>query len=74
MDQIILYSINCPKCNILESKLNAKNIKYTKVTNATRELLNLGYRSAPILKVDSKYLQFSEANQWVNSQNERIDS
>ena len=28
-----LYTTNCPKCKILESKLKAKNIEYNTVTD-----------------------------------------
>ena len=28
MAKIILYSTNCPKCNVLEKKLQSKNIDF----------------------------------------------
>ena len=27
--EYILYSTHCPKCNVLEKKLNSKSIQYT---------------------------------------------
>ena len=41
--EVILYSTHCPKCNILEKKLDLGNIKYTTVTDADvmRKDLNL---------------------------------
>jgi glutaredoxin-related protein len=30
---INFYTIHCPKCDVLEKKLNNKNIKYTLITD-----------------------------------------
>lgn len=64
--KIILYSTGCPKCKILESKLNAKNIQYDKNTD-TDEMMKLGFRTVPKLKVDDEILDFGEAIKWVNN-------
>lgn len=64
--KIILYSTGCPKCKILESKLNAKNIQYDKNTD-TDEMIRLGFQTVPKLKVDDELLDFGEAVKWINN-------
>lgn len=63
--KIILYSTHCPKCLVLEEKLEDKNIDYELVTNVD-EMLKKGFQSAPMLEVDGKIMNFSEANRWIN--------
>lgn len=64
--KIILYSTGCPKCKILESKLNAKNIQYDKNTD-TDEMIRLGFQTVPKLKVDDEILDFGESVKWINN-------
>lgn len=66
---IVLYSTGCPKCGILERKLNEKNISFTKFTDVD-EMLALGIMSVPVLSVDGDMMDFSKAVQWVNEQGE----
>ena len=61
---IILYSTHCPKCNMIEKKLKEKNIPYT-VNTDVNEMLNLGFKSLPVLKIDNKILDFKMAYKWV---------
>ena len=50
---IILYTIDCPKCLILEKKLKAKNIKFLKVSDIDIiKAKGYGDSSFPILEVD----------------------
>ena len=63
---IILYTTHCPKCNVLEKKLSSKNISYTTEENI-KELINLGFFTAPILRIDDTFLDFKNACEWVNS-------
>lgn len=65
MSEIILYSTGCPKCRILETKLQSKGIYYTKNTSVD-EMTKLGFTNVPILKVDNDYLDFGEAVRWIN--------
>lgn len=63
---MILFSTNCPQCKVLEKKLEQKGIKF-EITNDIQELLDLGIKRAPILKIDSDiYLNFSEAIKFIN--------
>lgn len=62
---IVLYSTHCPKCMVLENKLKEKQIDYIE-NNDVDEMLDKGWRSAPVLEVDGKGLMFKEAIDWVN--------
>lgn len=61
---VTLYSTHCPKCRIIEDKLNKKGIKYTEVTDQ-EEMIKKGIRSAPTLEVDNKIYNFGDANRWI---------
>lgn len=63
---ITLYSKDCPKCKILEQKLRQKNIPFG-VSSNFDELIQLGFMTLPVLKIDQKYLDFGEAVKWVNA-------
>lgn len=70
-DEIVLFSTNCPKCKILESKLQKKKISYIK--NMSVETMKyLGFDAVPILKVRDQYFDFGEAIKWINQQEEAI--
>lgn len=64
---VTLFSTGCPKCRVLEQKLNNKQIEYSKDSNMD-EIINQGFMSAPVLKVDNIYLDFANAVKWVNEQ------
>ena len=66
MTQVVMYTTNCPKCRVLESKLKDRNIVFSKVTDV-EEMRKLGYLSVPKLSVDGKVMDFTEAIQWVNN-------
>ena len=66
--KIILYSTKCPKCNILEKKLIQKELDFNLITDFDKkEMMKKGFLAAPILVVDNEYMDFSTANNWVNS-------
>ena len=60
-----MLQAHCPKCLVLEQKLKAKNIKYEEV-NDVGAMLDLGFKQAPILKVDNSFLAFADAVRWIN--------
>lgn len=66
---IILYSTGCPKCNVLEQKLKSKLIDHV-TEHDIKEMMKLGYTSAPLLSVNGEILQFAEANNWINNYKE----
>ena len=63
---ITLYSTHCPKCNVLEKKLNIKKLKYTLVEDEDL-MVEKGFLSAPMLEVDGKIMTFKEAIDWVDA-------
>ena len=67
--EITLYSTHCPRCCVLEKKLQQKNISYEEV-NDVEIMKEKGYLTVPILEVDGKSMDFKAANDWINSQEE----
>ena len=65
MDNIILYSTNCPKCKVLEKKLIQKNIQYVKIEDLDI-LREKGFTFLPVLEVNSLILNFKDAVDYVN--------
>lgn len=61
---VILYSTNCPKCKVLEKKLDSSGINYSIVTDVD-VMAQKGFQSAPMLEVDNKIYEFSEAVKWL---------
>lgn len=64
---ITLYTIGCPKCKILEKKLDKTNIQY-EINENIEDMKDKGLTSAPALEVDGKMMNFTEAIAWVNQQ------
>lgn len=63
--EVILYSTGCPKCNVLKKKLNDKNINFTE-NNDIDIMTSLGIEQVPVLSIDGKLMDFSQANAWIN--------
>lgn len=63
---VTLYTTGCPKCTVLKQKLIDKGVHFIENTN-TDEMIALGIQTVPVLHVDGKQLNFSEAVKWVNS-------
>lgn len=64
---ITLYSTHCPRCSVLEKKLNMKNITYD-VIDDIEAMREVGVKSVPMLKVDDTLMTFVEANKWIGQQ------
>lgn len=62
---ITLYSTHCPKCMVLEKKLQMAGIDYKLVEDADL-MIEKGFASAPILEVDGEPMVFMDAINWVN--------
>lgn len=69
--EVIFYSTHCPRCTVLEKKLQQKKIQYIE-NNNVGDMLELGIQSAPALKVDGEIMDFTKAVQWINQQGEQI--
>lgn len=63
---IVLYTLGCPACKVLEAKLDAKGVKYEK-NESEDDIRSLGFTTVPLLRVDEKIYTFAEAIQYVNS-------
>ena len=59
------YTTHCPKCKILEEKLNAKRVKYTMITDE-KIMIDKGFKSAPNLEVDGKIMNYLESIKFLN--------
>lgn len=64
---ITLYTIDCPKCKILEKKLTQANVEY-EVCKDRETIANKGFDLMPVLDVDGQIMGFGEAVKWVNNQ------
>ena len=62
-----LYTIDCPKCKILETKLKQKNVKY-EICRDKSAIISKGFDLMPVLDVDGQIMNFTDAVQWVNNQ------
>ena len=72
MNNVVLYSSNCPRCVILETKLKQKNINFS-IKNSEDDLQKLfeeGFREMPVLEVDGTKYTFGEAVKMVNNYTE----
>ena len=65
--RVIFYSTHCPRCKVLEVKLQKKGIEYEE-HNDKQEMLALGLQSAPALSVDGQLMTFKAAIDWINAQ------
>lgn len=61
-----LYSTHCPKCIVLEKKLNQKNISFEEI-NDIDVMTAKGFMQAPMLEVDGEVMDFKQANDWINN-------
>ena len=62
----ILYSTGCPKCKVLEKKLNNAGIPYEVVSDIDI-ITSKGFDTVPVLSVLGKTMDFSEAIKWINN-------
>ena len=63
---VVLYSTHCPKCQVLEKKMEQKNIEFELVTDQDI-MIEKGFLSAPVLDVDGEILDFNKAVKFVNN-------
>lgn len=64
---VILYSTNCPRCRIIEKKLQDKGIEF-ELFNDVDAMIAKGFKEAPKLEVDGVVMDFKEANEWIKGQ------
>lgn len=64
---ITLYTIGCPRCKILEEKLNAAKIEYKKIDKLDEMPKEVVEQDRyPMLSVDDKLLNYVSAVKWLN--------
>lgn len=64
---MILYTKdNCPRCEMLKTKLKSKNIDFVEVDDEST-IEALGIEFLPVLKVDDELLELGKANDFINS-------
>lgn len=62
---VTLYTIDCPKCKILEKKLDQAGIQYDVCKD--RDIMEQkGFDFMPVLDVDGQIMGFGEATKWAN--------
>ena len=64
--KVTFYSTHCPRCLVLEKKLQQKNIAYEEV-NDVDVMTEKGFMTVPILEVDGQIMDFKRANDWINT-------
>lgn len=65
---IKFYTIDCPACNVLQKKMDAKNIAYDIVKDEAI-FVEKGIEVFPMLEIDGgPLMDFSTARKWVDSQ------
>ena len=65
MMEVVLYTIGCPKCIILEKKLDSAGIEYKKVTDIDK-MTAKQFTELPLLEVDGEIMNFVAAVNWLN--------
>lgn len=68
--KITLYSTDCPRCKVLEKKLEQKKVDY-EINKNLDEIMSVaeqyGISSAPFIQVGDAVLAFEPANQFINN-------
>ena len=63
MDSVILYTIHCPACNVLEKKLQKAGINYS-IIDDVEKMTNI--EQFPMMQVNcGPLMTLKEANQWI---------
>lgn len=61
---VTLYTSKCPRCIVLEKKLDEAGITY-EVFDDVDEMIKMGITTVPMLKVDDTMMNFKEAVKWI---------
>lgn len=64
--KVVFYTIDCPKCRVLESKLKAKKVPFEECRDI-EIMQEKGFENAPMLEVDGTVMSFGEAVKWINN-------
>ena len=64
--KVVFYTIDCPKCRVLESKLKAKKVVFEECRDI-EIMQEKGFENAPMLEVDGIAMNFGDAIKWINN-------
>ena len=64
--KVVFYTIDCPKCRVLESKLKAKKVDFEECRDI-EIMQEKGFENAPMLEVDGTVMSFGETVKWINN-------
>ena len=68
---IKLYtSVGCGKCEILKKKLQEAGIDFVE-SSEMEKLISLGFKSLPVLEVEDQFMNFVDANSWINARSRK---
>ena len=62
---VMLYSTGCPKCKVLEKKMEQKSIPF-RIEDDVDLMIDKGFTSLPVLEVDGEEMDFISAVKWVD--------
>ncbi len=66
MQQVILYTTHCPRCKVIEKKLQQKNIPYLTIEDEAI-MAEKGFTEVPMMTVGiGAPMNFKQANDWIN--------
>jgi len=63
---ITLYTTHCPKCKVLETKLQQRGLEYETIEDENI-MVEKGFLSAPMLEIDGEVFDFSGAINWLKN-------
>lgn len=66
---IILYSNDCPRCKVLKTKLEQKNINFEE-NNNVELMTKKGFTTVPVLEVNGTIYNFKDAVEWIKEYDE----
>ena len=66
MNEIILYSTDCPNCKMLKLLLEKHGVAFVK-NKSVEKMIEMGFDKVPVLKVDNKYMNYNEAKKWIEN-------
>ena len=62
---IILYSTHCPKCTVLQKKLDKANVQY-EICDDVDIIVKKDFTNMPVLEIENETLSFKQAVDWIN--------
>jgi len=68
--EITLYTIHCPKCTILQKKLDASGLEYNTIEDVDKVVekgREVHITSAPFLVVDGEAMDYKHAVDYINN-------